>query len=58
MSENLDSRDFYDLMELCEYLKVPDDWFTLPGAEALIPVNPYKWPAQYGRECFESKTRS
>ena len=42
MPENINARNFNDLMELCEYLKIPDDWFTIPGAEALVPVNPYK----------------
>ena len=42
-NQNTGSRYFYDLTELCEYLKIPDHWFELPGAEALIPVNPRRW---------------
>lgn len=42
-NENIGSREFYDLFELCEYLKIPDDWLEIPGAEALIPVNPRRW---------------
>ena len=26
------TREFYDLFELCEYLKIPDDWFPILGA--------------------------
>ena len=46
MSENINTLDFDDFMDLCEYLKIPDDWFGVPGAEALIPVNPSKWASQ------------
>ena len=31
-NQNIGSREFYDLFELCEYLKIPDDWFPILGA--------------------------
>lgn len=43
MSNEHTFRDFYDIFELAEYLKI--DLFPLPVAEALIPLNPQRWPA-------------
>lgn len=40
MSENINTRNFDDLIGLYEYLKI--SWFKIIGAEALIPVNLYK----------------
>ena len=45
MPKDIDLRSFYDLYELCEFLQIPDDWLSIPGAEALIPVNPRRWAA-------------
>ena len=58
MSDNIDSRYFYDVMELCEYLKIPNDWLTIPGAEALIPVNPRRWAAHAAGSVLSQKTET
>ena len=42
MTDDTDLGYFRDIYELCEFLKIPNDWFLLPGAEALIPLNPSK----------------
>ena len=51
MNEDYISRNFDDILELAEYLKI--DLF--PVAEALIPINPIRWPAHAAGSILEKR---